>query len=262
MKLLVAALVTLSAFHYSHARREGDTVPEYTIDDCNGWIEDANSYDADASGGLNQEEYYNWLVGSGLISADASFEEIALPLKVSFLGLACECQALGYGEDCCTGADAEFPISDINGSDITATAAEIKGYMCDNLATTVLASLPPTPSPTVDAAETLSVSIVGSVLDYSSFDYSGILDGSSKPTYYDAAEINANEGDNNVIAELTEGYQLLADELMSGMRRSLRASNARRLQTLNTVTAADVGKLNACHVIQHLTSLCWFCSIY
>ncbi|KAL3758420.1 hypothetical protein ACHAWU_006080 [Discostella pseudostelligera] len=233
MKLLVAALVTLSAFHYSHARREGDTVPEYTIDDCNGWIEDANSYDADASGGLNQEEYYNWLVGSGLISADASFEEIALPLKVSFLGLACECQALGYGEDCCTGADAEFPISDINGT-----------------------SLPPTPSPTVDAAETLSVSIVGSVLDYSSFDYSGILDGSSKPTYYDAAEINANEGDNNVIAELTEGYQLLADELMSGMRRSLRASNARRLQTLNTVTAADVADCPADLVYAPEGALC------
>lgn len=216
-------------------------MPEYTSEDCDGWIDDAASYDADGSGGLNQSEFYAWLQGTGLVSSDASFQDMAWPLKVAFLGLACECQALGYGEDCCTGDDAQFPISDITSDSMSSAAAEIKGYMCDNLATTILSTLPPTPAPIVAAAETLSVSIVGSVLDYSSFDYSGILDGSSKPTYFDAAEINANEGDNNVINELTAGYQLVADELMSGLRRSLRALKyARKLQTLNTVTAADI----------------------
>lgn len=106
---------------------------------------------------------------------------------------------------------------------------------------------PPTPAPVaaeVEGTTSLVVNVVGSVLDYSSFNYSGILDGSSKPSYYDAAEVNANEGDNNVLTELTAGYQALADELMAESRRGLRTSiHARMLQALNTVTAADVGKL-------------------
>ena len=243
MKLIVAALIALATIHPSHARREGDTVPEYSSEDCDGWIDDANSYDTDGSGGLDQSEFFAWIQGLGLVSSDASYQDMAWPLKVAFLGLACECQALGYGEDCCTGDNAQFPISDITGDSLTSAAAEIKGYMCDNLATTILSTLPPTPAPVVAAAETLSISIVGSVLDYSSIDYSGILDGSSKPAYYNAEEVNANEGDNNVITELTAGYQLLADELISSLRRNLRALKyARKLQTLNTVTAADVCK--------------------
>ncbi len=233
MKLIVAALIALATINPSHARREGDTVPEYSSEDCDGWIDDANSYDADGSGGLNQSEYFAWLQGTGLVSSDASYQDMAWPLKVAFLGLACECQALGYGEDCCTGDNAQFPISDITGDSMTSAAAEIKGYMCDNLATTILSTLPPAPAPVVAAAEILSISIVGSVLDYSNID----------SVYYNADEINANEGDNNVINELTAGYQLLADELMSGLRRNLRALKyARKLQTLNTVTAADVCK--------------------
>ena len=245
MKLLAAALLALS-IRSSQGLRPSDTVPEYSSEECDTWLEEAYSYDADGSGGLSQEEFYSYLEGSGLVSGD-QFQDLAWPLKVAFLGLACECQALGYGEDCCTGPDAEFPISDIMGDSVSSTAAEIKGYMCDNLATTLLATLPPTPAPVaaeVEGTTSLVVNVVGSVLDYSSFNYSGILDGSSKPSYYDAAEVNANEGDNNVLTELTAGYQALADELMAESRRGLRTSiHARMLQALNTVTAADVGKL-------------------
>ena len=272
MKLLTAALLGVAAtIHPSQGRREGDTVPEYTAEDCDNWISDANSYDADGSGGLNQSEFYAWLQGAGIVASDSQ-EGLAWPLQMAFLGLACECQALGYGDDCCTGDNAQFPISDITGDSITSAAAEIKGYMCDNLATTVLSTLPPTPAPVVaSAAEPLSVSIVGSVLDYSSFDYSGILDGSSKPTYFDAAEINANEGDNNVITELSSAYQLLADELMGSSRRSRLLRATRTLQTLNTVTASDVGKCECCtlsnvvflspmFVYAHRVAHCMLCS--
>lgn len=54
MKLLAAALLALS-IRSSQGLSPSDTVPEYSSEECDTWLEEAYSYDADGSGGLSRK---------------------------------------------------------------------------------------------------------------------------------------------------------------------------------------------------------------
>ncbi len=76
------------------------------------------------------------------------------------------------------------------------------------------------------------------------FDIPGVVAG------FDAAEILANEGSNNVLAQITEGFEVLSNEVLSMMEpvrrvRVLRAYE-RKLVEMEPVEVSDICEPTKC----------------
>ena len=107
----------------------------------------------------------------------------------------------------------------------------------------------PTPQTTSTAVATtldgpLELGIVGSILDYSSFDYSKIFDGSNEgvPSFYNAQDVMVNKDKNNVFTHVINGFGSLMTEVMGDLYSAgvLRRSKAN--PSLDQATATDIGE--------------------
>ncbi len=261
MKLL-AAFVAVS-FHIAHARRLqiADTVPTYTPEECDVWLAGGSAFDADASGGLSSDEYFAVLSSLGLVTVATSYSDLAFDDKMVFVSLACSCVSLGMGEDCCSGDAAEIPLSVLSTVGDPAVDS-YKADLCNLLASVfvegtaspVAAPVDPTQPPVpgdatqspVVASEPIIFNIPGVVADF------------------DAAEILANEGSNDILAQIIKGFQTLSNEILTAESvrkvRGLRASK-RALQSLamDPVEVTDIGeftKFGLTYVISFNTNHC------
>lgn len=85
------------------------------------------------------------------------------------------------------------------------------------------------------APEVVEHDVIGSVLNYASFNYNVIYDGSDEgvPEFYNAQEILSEEGGDRVLGELTRAYGQLAWSVAFEGIRNLRSSkDGRALQML------------------------------
>ena len=128
------------------------------------------SSDRDGSGGLSQDEYYDFLTSMDGVGNADSYSQLDLMLKVSHKSLACYCTVLGDGEDCCVGEDAEVLLSVLEtGDEVSAqyeaevceTMAWALGMEGDEVAETTTTEAPTTEA-TVEAGSTAATATVGS----------------------------------------------------------------------------------------------------
>jgi hypothetical protein len=133
---LPAALVALS-FQIAQGRclQTADAPPTYTPEECVLWFNlVVSTFDADESGGLSSDEYFEVLSYLGPATTATSYAEMDLNAKLSFTTMACSCVSLGLGEDCCAGKDAEIPVSVSSTADDPAVEAYLAN-VCNVLAT-------------------------------------------------------------------------------------------------------------------------------
>ena len=114
-------------------------------------------------------------------------------------------------------------------------------------------------------ATRMEIDIVGSVIDYSSFDWSALIfDGINQagiPEFYNAEEIMLNAENNDVNTEIIRGFGILSTKLLGGMgsvaeegkKRGLRTSRELQssLGTLEPVQVTDIGEMNGTLFYQH-----------
>jgi len=243
MKLL-AAFVAVS-FQIAQGRRLqiADTVPTYTPEECDVWLAGGSAFDADASGGLSSDEFFAVLSSLGLTTVATSYSDLAFDDKMVFASLACSCVSLGMGEDCCSGDDAEIPLSVLSTVGDPAVDA-YKADLCNLLASVIVeettapvaapvATPPPvavgTTEPSVAASAPIIFNVPGVVADF------------------DAAEITANEGSNDILAHIIKGFDIVSEDILTAESvrkvRGLRASK-RALQALmmEPVEVTDIGE--------------------
>ena len=92
--------------------------------------------DADASGGLSQDEFYDLIVSMDGYAGDAaSYAELELLYKVTHKSLACYCTVLGGGEDCCVGESAEINVAVLSDEEAIAngTAEQYEKEVCETI---------------------------------------------------------------------------------------------------------------------------------
>ena len=124
-----------------------DNVPDFTNEQCTTWLEQAAEADADGSGGLSEEEFYNFLTSiesppsvATYFDNETDFQDLELIYKVAHKALACQCVYLGFGEDCCLGDNAEIPIGVIesgleeDATSVQMAAAEFRVNVCNSIA--------------------------------------------------------------------------------------------------------------------------------
>jgi hypothetical protein len=235
-------------------------VPTYTPEECDVWLAGGSAFDADASGGLSSDEYFAVLSSLGLTTVATSYSDLAFDDKMVFSSLACSCVSLGMGDDCCSGDDAEIPLSVLTTVGDPAVDA-YKADLCNLLASVIFeettAPVPApgaTPSPVAAdateppwvASEPIIFNIPGVVADF------------------DAAEISANEGSNDILRHIIQGFQTVSNEILTAESvrkvRGLRASK-RALQslTMDPVEVTDIGeftKFGLTNVISFNTIYC------
>jgi len=142
-------------------------VPDYTTSQCDTWLNLAKSADADGSSGLSAEEYYTFLssIEEGENYFDGkpagSYTDLDFAFKLTHKALACQCSKLGMGDDCCTGSNAEIPISEVMSADMSAAAKEFRADVCNSVAASLgeVATLVPetTPAPETTTITTTPV---------------------------------------------------------------------------------------------------------
>jgi hypothetical protein len=256
MKLLTA-LAALS-FHIAQGRRlQTDTVPAYIPEECDTWFAGGSAFDADASGGLSSDEYFAVLSSLGQTGLAMSYAELDLYAKISFTTMACSCVSLGLGKDCCAGEDAEISLPVRSSVDDPALDASYVTNLCSVLTSVIVVGSTPPPVAAPSTRSPLAVGATESptptspapptVTDPTSsviFDILGVVAG------FDAAEILANEGANDVLAQITEGFEVLSNEVSSTMEpvrraRGLRAYK-RKLVEMESVEVSDICESTKC----------------
>ena len=148
MKLIIALLTLLTGSNNVIVvnGQVDDTVPDYTNEQCTTWLERASEADADGSGGLSEEEFYDFLTSietpsvAAYFENETDFQDLELVYKVAHKALACQCVYLGFGEDCCLGEDAEIPIGVIDNAkeedatEVQEAAALFRTSVCNKIA--------------------------------------------------------------------------------------------------------------------------------
>jgi hypothetical protein len=225
MKLLAALVVLFINVAQGRRLQVEDTVPTYTAEECDTWLSGAGGVDTDGSGGLSSDEYFQVLSGLGLTTVATSYAELGFYDKMAFSTLACSCVSLGMGDDCCTGADAEIPLSVLTTVGDPAVDA-YKTDLCNILASVIIEV---TTSPVAAPGGTMVA-----------FDVPGIVSG------FDAAEIQTNEGDNQVLSQVIKSFEVLTNGVLSTLVplrkvRNLRASE-RKLPSLEPVVVTDTSE--------------------
>lgn len=139
--------------------------PDYEEEQCDSWISVLAASDGDASGGLSGEEYLTFLSGItdppyvGAYFQDFSgYSQLPWTFRVIHKTLACHCEQLDMGPQCCKGAKAEVLVMGLGG-DATAvvpttrdtTQTEYRDMFCQHIAYALSRSVP-SPAPTQDPA--------------------------------------------------------------------------------------------------------------
>lgn len=146
------------------------TAPDYTPEECTMWLNGIVSSDADSSNGLSEPEYHEFLTSipeppyiSEYFEKYDNFDDLPWPFRVVHKSLACHCEKLGYGEDCCKGGRAELLLLglDTSANDMTSTEAEYKDLVCQQISY-ILSRSVPSPAPTDSPTESPSKSPSGS----------------------------------------------------------------------------------------------------
>lgn len=97
------------------------------------------------------------------------------------------------------------------------------------------------PSPAPETEPRVELIVTGSVLDYSSFDYCKIRDGSNKgvPDFYNAQEVMDNEDENNVLGHVIRSFGSLINDIVGELFDNLEEVTIQFLP----VVVSDVRKL-------------------
>mmetsp|Transcript_12358 Transcript_12358/g.26836 ORF Transcript_12358/g.26836 Transcript_12358/m.26836 type:complete len:398 (-) Transcript_12358:233-1426(-) len=139
------------------ATDESETVSStiYSPEECDSWISTVKTSDADASNGLSSSEYYEFLSGieeppyiAEYFQEYASFDVLPWVFRVVHKSLACHCQQLGLGEECCEGDSAEVLLLGLEESaNPTNAQEEYRDLFCQQIAYILTKSIP-SPAPT------------------------------------------------------------------------------------------------------------------
>eukprot|EP00585_Thalassiosira_rotula_P001236 CAMPEP_0196162014 /NCGR_PEP_ID=MMETSP0910-20130528/47619_1 /TAXON_ID=49265 /ORGANISM="Thalassiosira rotula, Strain GSO102" /LENGTH=527 /DNA_ID=CAMNT_0041426959 /DNA_START=222 /DNA_END=1806 /DNA_ORIENTATION=- len=158
------------------------TAPIYTAEECDGWITSLVSADVDSSNGLSESEYSSFLSNiedppyiAEYFKAYDGFDNLPWVFRVVHKSLACHCEKLGLGEECCEGDNAEVllnGLSDGNNDDATTSEASSRGIeeeiykdlFCQQIAYLLTRSIP-SPAPTAGPSGSPTDSPSGSPTD-------------------------------------------------------------------------------------------------
>lgn len=259
MKLL-AALVVLSAQAIQcRVLQPALTVPDYTAEECEGWILGGAAFDSDASGGLNNNEYAAALASFGVTTA-TSAAGLNFEQKTAFVSMACLCVDLGMEPSCCVGDAAQIPIAALENAEFT-----VQYDLCNLLATVLVSDetvattsapvsstvttsapvavpVPETSAPSVEMSMSMSMSHSMSVPPVPEektiiFDIPAIVDG------FNAEAILANTDGNDVLGQMIKAFGIVSNNVLAEpVRRKLRAV-VRKLQSIYPVEVTDIRKL-------------------
>jgi len=153
----------------SSAANETDTedvivqAPIYTDEECNGWLQTLVENDIDGSKGLSESEYHTFLSSiedppyiAEYFAEIPTFDALPWVFRVVHKSLACHCQKLGMGEECCEGEDAEVLLMGFDEALLSqnrnAAQEEYKDLFCQQIAYVLSKSIEspnPSKNPTV-----------------------------------------------------------------------------------------------------------------
>ena len=144
----------------------GPDVPALEAGDCNIFLSQLVSSDVDSSNGVSESEYHSFLVSiedpthvAQYFEDYPSFGSLPWVFRVVHKSLACHCQQLGLGDNCCKGRDAEISLLGLD-DDVTGDAAQIseleeyRVLVCQQIAFVLAKSVPNTMNTTMSAAST------------------------------------------------------------------------------------------------------------
>lgn len=259
MKLLAALVVLSAQAIQSRVLQPALTVPDYTAEECEGWILGGAAFDSDASGGLNSNEYAAALASFGVTTA-TSAAGLNFEQKTAFVSMACLCVDLGMEPSCCVGDAAQIPIAALENAEFT-----VQYDLCNLLATVLVSDetvattsapvastvttsapvavpVPETYAPSVEMSMSMSMSHSMSVPPVPEektiiFDIPAIVDG------FNAEAILANTDGNDVLGQMIKAFGILSNNVLAEpVRRKLRAV-VRKLQSIYPVEVTDIRKL-------------------
>jgi hypothetical protein len=222
----------------------------YTPEECTSWVSAAIASDTDQSGGLSQSEFMNLLSSilpnSIYFNSTTTFNTLPFKVQLAHPTLACWCEELGQGTDCCKGPDPKIDVSALVEENPSQVAVSYKEDFCafvnlvvvelssptiettttttttvattttaasSTTTATISATTTTTNNPTA-ATDPITFTIIGSVIDYSSYPYNQIFDDSpidKLPSFTTANDILSNsESTQGVIGQLIMGFTSLS----------------------------------------------------
>ena len=267
MKLLAALVVLSAQAIQSRVLQPALTVPDYTAEECEGWIQGGAAFDSDASGGLNNNEYAAALASFGVTTA-TSAAGLNFEQKTAFVSMACLCVDLGMEPSCCVGDAAQIPIAALENAEFTvqydlcnllatvlvsdetvattsapvASTVTTSAPVASTVTTSAPVAVPETYAPSVEMSMSMSMSHSMSVPPVPEektiiFDIPAIVDG------FNAEAILANTDGNDVLGQMIKAFGILSNNVLAEpVRRKLRAV-VRKLQSIYPVEVTDIRKL-------------------
>lgn len=156
--LSTTANVTITDTNITNAIADATvSAPVYTPEECNGWINALISSDEDSSNGLSSSEYHSFLSSiedppyiAEFFGSFEGFDDLPWVFRVVHKSLACHCEKLGLGQECCEGDNAEVLLlgldDSMNGTTGNAMEQEYKDLFCQQISY-VLTKAVPSPAP-------------------------------------------------------------------------------------------------------------------
>ncbi|EJK43798.1 hypothetical protein THAOC_37724, partial [Thalassiosira oceanica] len=184
LRLLPLAAGTLAQNTITFDADGGDDAggSSYTEEECAEWLSSIVAEDADGSGGLGEEEFYDFLAGiedppyiKQYFAQFDGFGDLPWVFRVVHTSLSCHCQQLGKGENCCVD-DAEIGLDGFSESlgggpgkgpgkgpggqtsvALRSDQEEYRDLVCQQISFVIAKSVP-TPEPTGSPSESASPS--------------------------------------------------------------------------------------------------------
>ena len=171
LALFLLLVATVRAAEVTTFIDVGPDVPALEAGDCNIFLNQLFSSDVDSSNGVSESEYHSFLVSiedpthvAQYFADYPSFGSLPWVFRVVHKSLACHCQQLGLGDDCCKGKDAEISLLGLD-DDVTGDAAQIseleeyRVLVCQQIAFVLAKSVPnPMNTTTSDASANTTTS--------------------------------------------------------------------------------------------------------
>jgi len=126
-------------------------------------------------------------------------------------------------------APTDAPVAPVTPSPTDSPVALVTPSPTDSPVVSIKATPPPAPD-----APTKGLDIVGSVLDYSSFDYAALFERKLDeiPEYFNATEIENNKGANNVLSHVIKAFGQLANQLIGNLQSNGVTEEGKRKRNL------------------------------
>ena len=171
LALFLLLVATVRAAEVTTFIDVGPDVPALEAVHCNIFLNQLVSSDVDSSNGVSESEYHSFLVSiedpthvAQYFADYPSFGSLPWLFRVVHKSLACHCQQLGLGDDCCEGKDAEISLLGLD-DDVTGDAAQIseleeyRVLVCQQIAFVLAKSVPnPMNTTTSDASANTTTS--------------------------------------------------------------------------------------------------------